>query len=256
MIELQALHKRYREGQRDRVVLDGFSAGIARGERLALVGRSGSGKSTILNLISGMDAPDAGSVWIDGVDITALGERERTLFRRRNLGFVFQFFNLIPTLSVAENLQMPLQLNGMRGAEHGRHAMDLLDRVGLADRADSFPETLSGGEQQRVAIARALVHRPRVLLADEPTGTLDVDTGEQVLTLLDSLTGDGAMTVVMVTHSMDVARRMDRILSLTPGHADGNDDASESSASAGIRREHHPGSTGKQGSHQNHPRAD
>lgn len=215
MIELRGVHKRYREGDRDRVVLDGFSASVDRGERLALVGRSGSGKSTLLNLIAGMDTPDAGTVLVDGMDMTAMGERGRTLFRRRALGFVFQFFNLIPTLTVSENLQMPLRLNGLRDAAHGRRALDLLDRVGLADRADSFPEHLSGGEQQRVAIARALVHAPRVLLADEPTGTLDAETGEQVLSLLDSLTADGAMTVVMVTHSMDVARRMDRILSLT-----------------------------------------
>ncbi|MEX0731471.1 MAG: ABC transporter ATP-binding protein [Aquisalimonadaceae bacterium] len=216
MIELRNLHKRYREGGQDRVVLDGFSADIAGGERLALVGRSGSGKSTLLNLISGMDVPDKGRVRINGTDITAMSERARTLYRRRYLGFVFQFFNLIPTLTVSENLLMPLRLNGLNDAGHLRYALELLDRVGLADRAGSFPEQLSGGEQQRVAIARALVHQPEVLLADEPTGTLDVDTGEQVLGLLDSLTGGGAMTVVMVTHSMDVARRMDRILSLTP----------------------------------------
>lgn len=218
MIELQGLHKRYREGNCDRVVLDGFSTAIEKGERVALVGRSGSGKSTLLNLISGMDAPDAGTVRIDDTVITGLSERDRTLFRRRHLGFVFQFFNLIPTLSVSENLLMPLRLNRLRETAHLRHARELLDRVGLADRADSFPEQLSGGEQQRVAIARALVHGPRVLLADEPTGTLDAETGEQVLALLDSLTGEGAMTVIMVTHSMDVAGRMDRILNLTPQH--------------------------------------
>jgi len=219
VIELHDLHKRYREGGRDRVVLDGFSATVERGERLALVGRSGSGKSTLLNLISGMDAPDAGSVRIDGHEITALSERERTLYRRRHIGFVFQFFNLIPTLNVAENLFLPLQLNGLLDDGRRADALTLLERVGLADRMRSFPDQLSGGEQQRIAIARALVHRPSLLLADEPTGTLDADTGEEVLGLLDSLTGNGAMTVITVTHSMEVARRMDRVLNLTPYHA-------------------------------------
>ncbi|MCC5858532.1 MAG: ABC transporter ATP-binding protein [Ectothiorhodospiraceae bacterium] len=217
MIRLRGLDKCYREGDRDRVVLRDFSLDVAEGQRLALVGRSGSGKSTLLNLISGMDAPDAGGISVGGIRVDQLGERDRTLFRRRHIGFVFQFFNLIPTLTVRENLMLPLQLLGRTGALAGAPAMELLAQVGLADRGDSFPEQLSGGEQQRVAIARALIHRPRVLLADEPTGTLDEETGALVLTLLDELTAAHGMTVVMVTHSPEVAARMDRVIRLVDG---------------------------------------
>ena len=214
MIELDGISRAFLEGGQRRVVLDGFSERIADGERLALVGRSGVGKSTLLNLIGGMDLPDAGTIRIDDTDLTALNERDRTLFRRHSIGFVFQFFNLIPTLTVAENLLMPLEMTGGLDADGRARATGLLQRVGLADRADTFPDALSGGEQQRIAIARALVHRPRLLLADEPTGTLDAATAETVLGLLDELTGDGQVTAVLVTHSMDVARRMDRILHL------------------------------------------
>lgn len=214
MIELTGIDRAFLEGGQRRVVLDGFSERIADGERLALVGRSGVGKSTLLNLIGGMDLPDAGTIRIGDTDLTALNERDRTLFRRHRIGFVFQFFNLIPTLTVAENLHMPLEMTGGLDADGRARAAGLLRRVGLADRADAFPDALSGGEQQRIAIARALVHRPRLLLADEPTGTLDAATAETVLGLLDELTGDGQVTVVLVTHSMDVARRMDRILHL------------------------------------------
>ncbi len=217
MIRLRGLNKCYREGDRDRVVLRDFNLDVAEGQRLALVGRSGSGKSTLLNLISGMDSPDAGEISVGGLRVDQLGERDRTLFRRRHIGFVFQFFNLIPTLTVRENLMLPLQLLGRAGEAAGVPAMDLLAQVGLADRGDSFPEQLSGGEQQRVAIARALIHRPRVLLADEPTGTLDEETGALVLALLDELTAAHGMTVVMVTHSPEVAARMDRVIRLVDG---------------------------------------
>ena len=217
MIRLHDLHKQYREGGDMRHVLSGFSAEITDGQRVALVGRSGVGKSTLLNLISGMDAPDRGEIRIDDAVITAMNEAHRTLYRRRHIGFVFQFFNLIPTLTVIENLQLPLQLNGLLNDAGRERAARLLARVGLADRAGSFPEQLSGGEQQRIAIARALVHRPRVLLADEPTGTLDEDTSSVVLTLLDELTRAEAMTLVMVTHSPVVAARMDRIIRLVDG---------------------------------------
>ncbi len=217
MIHLRSLDKRYREGGRDRVVLHDFSLDVAEGERLALVGRSGAGKSTLLNMISGMDSPDAGDVNVGGARVDRLSERDRTLFRRRHIGFVFQFFNLIPTLTVLENLLLSLQLLGQGGAEARGRAAKLLQQVGLADRGASFPEQLSGGEQQRVAIARALIHRPRVLLADEPTGTLDEETGAQVLALLDELTAAYHMTVVMVTHSPEVAARMDRVIRLVDG---------------------------------------
>jgi putative ABC transport system ATP-binding protein len=217
LVELSGVHKRYREGDRERVVLAGVDALVESGERVALVGRSGSGKSTLLNIISGIDRPDSGRVHIAGEDLGAMDEAARTLFRRHHIGFVFQFFNLLPTLTVAENLLLPLELTGALDPARRQEAFRLLARVGLADRADSFPEHLSGGEQQRVAIARAVVHRPKLLLADEPTGTLDWETGELVLDLLFELSADSGMTLLIVTHSGEVARRADRILALREG---------------------------------------
>lgn len=217
MIRIAGLCKAYREGAGERRVFRDFHAEVAAGERLALVGRSGCGKSTLLNLISGMDRPDAGSIHVDGTEVSGLDEQAATLFRRRHVGFVFQFFNLIPTLTVIENLLMPLEMTGGVDAAGRQRARGLLERVGLGDREGAFPDALSGGEQQRIAIARALVHQPDVLLADEPTGTLDEDTAEEVLALLDELTGQGRVTVVLVTHSMAVARRMDRVLRLGGG---------------------------------------
>jgi len=214
-IELSGVRKAYPEGDRLHVVLDGASGVVGAGERVAILGPSGSGKSTILNLISGIDLPDAGRVTIGDVDVTALGERERTLFRRSHVGFVFQFFNLLPTLTVLENLLLPVELSGVGdGAER---AAGLLRSVGLADRADTFPDRLSGGEQQRVAIARALVHRPGLLLADEPTGNLDEDTGASVVALLERLVAADGATLVVVTHSRDLAARMDRVLRVDHG---------------------------------------
>lgn len=218
MIVIDGVSRAFTEGGRSRVVLDRFSETVANGERLAVVGRSGVGKSTLLNLIGGMDVPDAGSVRVGDADLTHMSERDRTLFRRHRLGFVFQFFNLIPTLTVGENLLMPLEMTSGISAEGRERAWDLLERVGLADRRNAFPDALSGGEQQRVAIARALVHRPSVLLADEPTGTLDEETAASVLALLDELTGQGQVTVVLVTHSLEVAGRMDRVLRLGGDH--------------------------------------
>src|SRR5512140_189069 len=173
LVELRALTKSYPEGGGARVVFRNLSAGIRRGETVALLGRSGSGKSTLLNLIGGIDLPTAGEVILDGTNLTGLSEQRRTLFRRRHIGLVFQSFNLIPTLTVMENLLLPLELNGRSGGPAYAAALDLLKRVGLADRAGTYPDRLSGGEQQRVAVARAVVHDPFLLLADEPTGSLD-----------------------------------------------------------------------------------
>ena len=184
---------------------------IQRGEFAVLIGRSGSGKSTLLNLLSGIDQPSSGEVVIDGVAISSLSERERTLFRRDHIGFVFQFFNLIPTLTVAENLLLPLELKGKVRPEQRQAALDLLAEVGLADRAESYPDRLSGGEQQRVAVARALAHDPLLVLADEPTGNLDLETGLQVLEILDRLTRRAGKTMVMVTHSPEVVGMADRV---------------------------------------------
>jgi putative ABC transport system ATP-binding protein len=216
-IQLSDLHKRYREGDQLHTVLDGASASIAGGERVAILGPSGSGKSTLLNLISGIDLPDAGTVRIGGRDLTALSERERTLFRREHVGFVFQFFNLLPTLTVMENLLLPLELAGSTEPQDEARARTLLERVGLADRAETFPDRLSGGEQQRVAIARALAHDPALLLADEPTGNLDADMGARVADLLDELVQGQGSTLVVVTHSRELAARMDRVLRLDHG---------------------------------------
>src|SRR5881227_3986504 len=188
LIELRNVTKEYEEGGRRRTVLRGASLTIERGELAVLIGRSGTGKSTLLNLLSGIDPPSSGEVVIDGVVISALSERKRTLFRRDRIGFVFQFFNLIPTLTVEENLLLPMELKGRIGPKQRRAALALLAEVGLADRAGSFPDRLSGGEQQRVAVARALAHDPLLVLADEPTGNLDLETGLQVLEILDRLT--------------------------------------------------------------------
>ena len=211
LIELRNLTKSYEEGNRQRTVLCDTNVSIGRGELAVLVGRSGSGKSTLLNLLSGIDQPSSGEVVIDGVAISALSERERTLFRRDRIGFVFQFFNLIPTLTVVENLLLPLELKGRVTPERRRAALDLLAEVGLEDRAASYPDRLSGGEQQRVAVARALAHDPLLVLADEPTGNLDLETGLQVLEILDRLSRRAGKTMVMVTHSPEVVGMADRV---------------------------------------------
>ncbi|MGH8480795.1 MAG: ABC transporter ATP-binding protein, partial [Gammaproteobacteria bacterium] len=176
VVDLREVTKSYDEGGRVRVVLDRITATLRQGEVTVVVGPSGSGKSTLLNLIGGIDVPSSGAVWVGGARIERLSERERTLFRRRRIGFVFQSFNLVPTLTVIENLLLPLELNGWEATTAEARALGILDELGLADRAGSFPDHLSGGEQQRVAIARALVHEPDVLLCDEPTGNLDLDT--------------------------------------------------------------------------------
>src|SRR5688572_12729257 len=216
-VELQKVSKSYREGEVERAVLRDVSVTIASGEIAVLVGRSGSGKSTLLNVIAGIDQPTAGTVMVDGTDLTALGEHARTRFRRRHIGFVFQFFNLIPMLTVEENLLLPLDLNGRADAKGVARARALLERVGLGGRGDSFPERLSGGEQQRVAIARALIHEPDIILADEPTGNLDADTAADVLGLLDALVREAGRTVLMATHSREVIGVADRIFTVQRG---------------------------------------
>lgn len=222
LIRLDRLKKSYTEGDKDHLILDEISAEFAEGEFVCLLGKSGSGKSTLLNLIAGIDAPTSGHVLIRDpishgeVRLTALGEQERTLFRRNHIGIVFQFFNLIPTLTVAENVTLPLELTGKRSNVRQR-AQELLDRVGLGNRLNSYPDKLSGGEQQRVAIARALSHDPLLILADEPTGNLDDDTGASVLRLLLELTRDAGKTLFMATHAPEVAQKADRVLHLVHG---------------------------------------
>jgi len=214
---LQQLCRSFYEGGRAHRVLDRADASIAGGEAVAVVGRSGSGKSTLLNLISGIDRPDSGTVVFDDREITALGEPARTLFRRRHVGFVYQFFNLIPTLDVEENVRLVLELNGVRGAAARQRSAAMLGEVGLGDRLHSAIDKLSGGEQQRVAIARALVHEPALLLADEPTGNLDEETAAGVLPVLISLTRARGATLLVVTHDTGLARSVDRVLELREG---------------------------------------
>jgi putative ABC transport system ATP-binding protein len=213
-IQLHNVDKSYREGERTRTVLMNASLEIEAGETVALLGRSGSGKSTILNLLSGIDNPDAGKIIIGGTRIDTLSEHDRTMFRRKSIGFVFQFFNLLPTLTVEENILLPLELNATLGANDRREALNLLGRVGLEARAASFPDRLSGGEQQRVAVVRALVHKPLLLLADEPTGNLDSETGAQVLELMLELIRERGATLLMATHSMEVSQQLDRIITV------------------------------------------
>ncbi|MEM9057408.1 MAG: ABC transporter ATP-binding protein [Pseudomonadota bacterium] len=217
MIEIRELTRSYDSGAGTVHVLDRVSATVNRGEFVVLVGRSGSGKSTLLNLIGGIDEPTSGSVRIDGDDITAMDETGRTALRRERIGFVFQFFNLIPTLTVLENVLLPLELNGTAPADGTALARDWLMRVGLGGRDDSLPDELSGGEQQRVAIARALVHDPALILADEPTGNLDLATAKDVLALLDDLCRKLGKTLVMVTHSPEVVGLADRVFTIRDG---------------------------------------
>ena len=216
-IRLRELRRSYVEGERLHRVLDGISADFKRGEAVAIRGRSGSGKSTLLNLIGGIDAPDSGRVIVADTDITKLSERDRTIFRRRHVGFVYQAFNLVPTLSVADNIRLVLELNKVTPRQSAERIVTLLEAVGLAGRADSFPDVLSGGEQQRVAIARALCHEPSVLLADEPTGNLDDATAEAVLELLDRMVRNSGGTMLVATHSARVAASCDRVLELHDG---------------------------------------
>jgi putative ABC transport system ATP-binding protein len=216
-LSLTGVWKRFIEGGRQREVLRGVDLVVAEGELVVVLGRSGSGKSTLLNLVAGIDPPSAGRVEVGGVDLGALPERRRTLFRRRRIGFVFQFYNLLPTLTVDENLRLPLELAGRTGEADRRRAGELLAAVGLADRGGAFPDRLSGGEQQRVAVARALVHDPLLVLADEPTGNLDLDTGLVVLDLLDRLTRGAGKTLLMATHSREVIGLADRVLAIEDG---------------------------------------
>jgi putative ABC transport system ATP-binding protein len=216
-IRLENLSKSYQEGTHTRVVLRDANAVFAKGEFAAILGRSGTGKSTLLNLISGIDRADSGAIWLDGQNLIALDEQARTLFRRQYIGFVFQFFNLIPTLTVWENVVLPLELKGTMAEEARPRVESMLDAVGLLNRRDAFPDRLSGGEQQRIAIARALTHDPLLVLADEPTGNLDEETGRQVMALLDQLTRQAGKNLILVTHSTEAAAYADRMLYLRDG---------------------------------------
>jgi len=196
------------------VVLTHTDLEVAPGEFVVIVGRSGSGKSTLLNLIGGLDFASSGEIWLLGQSLTELKEEQRATIRCRSLGFVFQFFNLIPTLTVIENIRLPLALNGVSKEEAKIRSGHLLHELGMADCAKRFPEELSGGEQQRIAIARAMAHKPAIVLADEPTGNLDLDTARDVLELLDRTCRAQGTTLIMATHSREVIGLADRVLTI------------------------------------------
>jgi len=225
-IELHELSRAYASRGRARPVLDGINAMIRRGEFVVLVGRSGSGKSTLLNLIGGLDRPTSGDVLLDGQPLSGLSEDGLSRMRRRKVGYMFQFFNLIPTLTAEENLRLPLELIGVDGVPARERAARWLAAVGLDDRGPDYPDELSGGEQQRVALARALIHEPGLLLADEPTGNLDLETAKDVLRLLDNLCRHSGTTLVMATHSPEVIGMADRVLTIRDGSLQAAEDAS------------------------------
>ena len=216
-VRVRGVSRSYIEGGRRHDVIRNLDADFAQGETVALRGRSGSGKSTLLNLISGIDAPDSGRIEVAGQEINAMSERQRTLFRRGHIGFVYQAFNLVPTRTVADNIRLVLELNAVASAKAKSRVAELLQAVGLADRADSYPDVLSGGEQQRVAIARALSHSPPLVIADEPTGNLDERPADGVLELLDRLVRQAGGTMIIATHSAGVAAFADRIMELHDG---------------------------------------
>lgn len=210
-IEISQLNKEYQESTLKHVIFKHLTLSVAAGEFIVLLGRSGSGKSTLLNLISGIDQPTTGDIQVNGINLCELSEKKRTLFRRHHIGFVFQAYNLIPTLTVAENLLLPLELIHPITGNDKNTVTGLLTQLNLADRLDTYPDRLSGGEQQRVAIARALIHNPDIILADEPTGNLDIETGKQVLELLNKLVRSAGKTLIMATHSEQVIGQADRV---------------------------------------------
>jgi putative ABC transport system ATP-binding protein len=216
IIDARNLTKIYNGGVQV-TALHGASLQVEPGTFVAIMGPSGSGKSTLLNILGALETPTEGELYLEGVNVGQLGDDERTLIRRRRIGFVFQQFNLLPIYSAAENVALPLRLEGVAPAEAAHRAAELLEIVDLADRADHLPSQMSGGEQQRVAIARALVARPAILLADEPTGNLDSTNGDRVITMLRELVDDRGQTVVLVTHDASIASRADRVIYVRDG---------------------------------------
>jgi putative ABC transport system ATP-binding protein len=215
MLVAKDLEKTYRSGEKTLTVLRDVNLFVPDGDVVAILGASGSGKTTLLGLLAGLDTPTRGSVTIAGTDLAPLTEDERARFRRENVGFVFQSFQLIPSLTAQENVQVPLELRGDGGA--AARAAALLSRVGLGDRLDHYPTQLSGGEQQRVALARAFVHEPRILFADEPTGNLDATTGESIIQLMEELNRERGTTLILVTHDPLLAKRTRRTIRLADG---------------------------------------
>jgi putative ABC transport system ATP-binding protein len=200
VIVLENIIKTYQEAQNVIYVFDGFSTTIDSATKNVILGSSGSGKSSFLNMVAALDDPDSGCISINGIDITKLNQSDKTVFRRENIGFIFQFFNLISTLSVKDNILLPLELNNKNTLDNQNYVFGLLDQVGLLSRLDSMPENLSGGEQQRIAIVRALSHKPKIIIADEPTGNLDKDTAQVIMEILNKLIKESQTTLIMATH--------------------------------------------------------
>ena len=223
LIRIRGLAKTYQRGEQDIPVLLGIDLDVQAGDFVALMGPSGSGKSTLLNLIAGIDQPSGGTIQIGGVDIATLGDGALADWRAQHVGFIFQFYNLMPVLTAFENVELPLLLTGLSPRQRRERVAQVLQMVGLADRADHQPNELSGGQQQRVAIARAIVTDPTLIVADEPTGDLDRATGEEVLALLDRLVSDLGKTIVMVTHDPKAAARAHRMVHLEKGVLVGGD---------------------------------
>jgi putative ABC transport system ATP-binding protein len=217
LIRIRGLHKSYRRGEQEIAVLQGIDLDVHRSEFVALMGPSGSGKSTLLNLLAGIDKPTAGTIEVDGIDIATLSEGQLADWRAAQVGFIFQFYNLMPVLSASENVELPLLLTNLSSRQRKERVAQMLELVQLGDRADHYPNELSGGQQQRVAIARALVTDPQLIVADEPTGDLDRTTGGEVLGLLERLVRDMGKTIVMVTHDPKAAARAMRLVHLEKG---------------------------------------
>lgn len=215
ILNVKNLRKTYRSGTKDLTVLDGITFDIEEGETFAIVGPSGSGKTTLLGLCAGLDQLDKGTIELCGTELNALNEDQRALLRNQKVGFIFQNFQLLPTLTAIENVSVPLELQG--AADATKEARELLEKVGLGDRFDHYPSQLSGGEQQRVALARAFSTKPAILFADEPTGNLDEETGEKVIKLLFELNKEMGTTLVIVTHDLDLARLTQRVIKLKGG---------------------------------------
>ena len=215
LLELTGVVKVYRGAERP--ALDRVTLAVPAGEVAAVMGPSGSGKSTLLNLVAGLDRPTAGSVLVDGVELTRLGEAELARYRRKKVGLVFQFFNLLNNLTVLDNVAIPAELAGLGRREARRRALDLLDELDLGAQARTFPARLSGGQRQRVAVARAIVNRPPLLLADEPTGALDSRTSEEILRLFQQLNAEEGVTIIVVTHDADVAGHAQRVIRMRDG---------------------------------------
>lgn len=217
MIVVRDLYKVYGKGENRVEALRGVDLSVKDGEFLAILGPSGSGKTTLLNCLSGVDSPTRGEIYFNGVAFHSLSEEEKTEFRAKHIGFIFQFFNLVPVLTVIENVELPLKILGVNHKESKERAYEMIKRVGLSDKTNRFPSQLSGGEQQRVAIARALVHEPDIVWADEPTGNLDSETGLMIIELLDRMRIERGTTLVVVTHDEHIAKKADRVLTMRDG---------------------------------------